>query len=410
MHRIARQIVDLDVRGGERAAHELNRRVSSICRGAGVASLEEALAPFDADERYHVIDRLEVDLGEVRLEGLETALTSALSAGVAKALRARRLEPQRDRGSAGPISRSPVAALLDAVLEFLRLGRLPWWYAGSGDPLEARLMAELESDAAAAAPSTGESPSRPAVEFLAELERTLRSSPTARLRLARQFSTRCALALLLRIDAHLQRRALDALEALREQVPRGELVARLEVGLVEAALEAFAVERSGATKATTAELAGAAVLDAHRLTAEERTQVASRLGIEPVEDADTRAEARWAETRKAGRESSDTLFVENAGVVLLHPFLEPCFEALGFAKDGELTNPSRAALLIHHLATGALTAEEHELVFAKLLCGVPLERPLFREPAISAVEQAEATALLEAVVRHWDVLRGTSVD
>jgi hypothetical protein len=104
------------------------------------------------------------------------------------------------------------------------------------------------------------------------------------------------------------------------------------------------------------------------------------------------------------------VYVECAGLVLLHPFLPRFFEALGIAADGKILQPERALCLLHYLATGQDIAPEYALILPKLLCNVPLETPAEVDVGLTAAEMEESTALLEAVIGHWDALRSTSPD
>ena len=116
------------------------------------------------------------------------------------------------------------------------------------------------------------------------------------------------------------------------------------------------------------------------------------------------------QTANAGIDLVEGVYVGCAGAVLLHPFLSQLFEGLGIAAEGTLAQPERALLLLHFLATGQRGAPEYELLLPKLLCGLPLEEPVAATVALTAAEEEEAVALLEAVIRHWDALGGTSVD
>jgi hypothetical protein len=73
---------------------------------------------------------------------------------------------------------------------------------------------------------------------------------------------------------------------------------------------------------------------------------------------------------------------------------------LEIADGDELVEPGRALSLLHHLATGELTAPEHRLTLAKVLCNVPLDQPVEVDVGLTEAETAEAMALLEAVIRH----------
>ena len=68
----------------------------------------------------------------------------------------------------------------------------------------------------------------------------------------------------------------------------------------------------------------------------------------------------------------------------------------------------RALSLLHYLATGELTAAEHQLTLPKALCELPLEQPVPADVELTAAELAEGHALLDSVVHHWEALRGSS--
>lgn len=112
------------------------------------------------------------------------------------------------------------------------------------------------------------------------------------------------------------------------------------------------------------------------------------------------------------------IVVEQAGLVMLAPYLAAFFEHLGLhwlppAPEDLLPDDApaaRAAHLLHHLATGEDHAEEHRLLLPKVLCGIPVETALPRDVQITAAEKTEALNLLEAVIRNWPVLRNTSPD
>lgn len=104
------------------------------------------------------------------------------------------------------------------------------------------------------------------------------------------------------------------------------------------------------------------------------------------------------------------VYVAQAGLVLLHPFLPRLFEALDIAHGAELVAPERALCLLHFLATGQRAAPEYELALPKLLCNVPMESPVDTLAGPTIDEQQEAAALLNAVIGHWDALRDTTVD
>jgi hypothetical protein len=107
------------------------------------------------------------------------------------------------------------------------------------------------------------------------------------------------------------------------------------------------------------------------------------------------------------------LYVGNAGLVLLWPFLTRYFEMFGLVKDGRFvdeTARSRAVYLLQWLASGRHEAAESELILNKLLCGMPAAvAPEFVEPP-SEEELSTGQGLLYAVTQRWEKLKHTSVD
>jgi hypothetical protein len=104
------------------------------------------------------------------------------------------------------------------------------------------------------------------------------------------------------------------------------------------------------------------------------------------------------------------IYINNAGLVLLHPFLPQFFGALDIAEEEQLLRPERALCLLHFLATGQDIAPEYELMLPKILCNIPLDMPVEADVKLTDKEQEEAAALLTAVIEHWEALRNTSPD
>lgn len=107
----------------------------------------------------------------------------------------------------------------------------------------------------------------------------------------------------------------------------------------------------------------------------------------------------------------DTGFhVDNAGLVILHPFLPQLFSGLGISNEDGLIKPERALCLFHYLGAGRDTAPEYELILPKILCSVPLIEPVESQVYLTNEEKREADVLLQTVIRYWEVLRNTSPD
>ncbi|MBI5916471.1 MAG: hypothetical protein HY842_13930 [Bacteroidetes bacterium] len=105
--------------------------------------------------------------------------------------------------------------------------------------------------------------------------------------------------------------------------------------------------------------------------------------------------------------SESGVYISNAGLVLLHPFLQLFFESLKVAKNGQIVKPGKALQLLQFLATGH-TAPEYEMPLNKLLCGLLPEAFVPSKLRLTKKEKAECHQLLGAVIRHWSALKNTS--
>jgi len=105
--------------------------------------------------------------------------------------------------------------------------------------------------------------------------------------------------------------------------------------------------------------------------------------------------------------------LQNAGLILLHPFLKPFFIQTGLAnKQGilEKNKVNLAVQVLHFLATGNESFFEGKLVLEKFLCGLSLKRSLPKHSLLSEEIKAESEILLKEVIRHWPALKNSSVN
>jgi hypothetical protein len=106
-------------------------------------------------------------------------------------------------------------------------------------------------------------------------------------------------------------------------------------------------------------------------------------------------------------------YINNAGLVLLHPYLHIFFDALGLLEKRAFKNPAaqdKAVQLLGYLASGETDLPEYDLVFPKLLCGLLPEDPVDRFVELTELDKTEANQLLEAVINNWNALGSTSAD
>ncbi|EJL75841.1 contractile injection system tape measure protein [Chryseobacterium populi] len=109
---------------------------------------------------------------------------------------------------------------------------------------------------------------------------------------------------------------------------------------------------------------------------------------------------------------SSSLFIENAGLVILHPFFQTLFKKLNLCTEEAWTGKNsqhKAILITQYLITGQDIFFENELVLNKLLCGFPVDNVVNTRQKISKKEKETCHDLLSAVTEHWSSLKGSSV-
>jgi hypothetical protein len=119
-------------------------------------------------------------------------------------------------------------------------------------------------------------------------------------------------------------------------------------------------------------------------------------------DSDIRDRKKKTESRR--RLEDEGVFIDNAGLVLLHPFLAPLFTTLEWWDGTRFATPElhrKAVLLTQYMVYPGEDFPEHQLLLNKVLCGYEPEETLPSELLCTGREIAETDELLEAVIGHW---------
>lgn len=429
-HLIRRQYLHVDVNGTEADGIKLQRDLPELCRQRLLPAIEQVLQSVALqDEQHLTIERLEIDTGILPFERLEHDLCTAVALALEQALHDLPV-PERhpsSQATTGNICyRTERQRCGEALDYFLTTGRLPWFFRlPDGKNLE---QAVLDSWRKTGTANSGS---------LNAVIRTL-SSSRARKRLLYQFSPAFSAELLLRLSPESQKNLQAVLQALHAADAPPVDVKNFVRQLWETAFASVAAgetstapslaARAWASFATSApqhsELLS--VIQRHWPAAVENGFSKPQNGITYSQRMETQQNGRPSHngtdryaadvvekqlsTAADSDELEDGVYIDCAGLVLLHPFLPRFFEALGIAAEDRLLQSDRALCFLHFLATGQTVAPEYALVLPKILCNVPLEASVESLIELSSAELEEATALLDAVVHHWEALRNTSID
>jgi hypothetical protein len=108
----------------------------------------------------------------------------------------------------------------------------------------------------------------------------------------------------------------------------------------------------------------------------------------------------------------DEIYINNAGLVILHPFLGQFFEQLQFIQDGEWINEQaqhQAVILLDYLATGYYPSEEFNLPLSKIMCGMHPETVITEDLIIDENIKEACNVLITEIIIHWAALKNTGI-
>jgi len=111
-------------------------------------------------------------------------------------------------------------------------------------------------------------------------------------------------------------------------------------------------------------------------------------------------------------ESEEAIYIANAGMVLVTPYLPQLFRRLELsdgAKFRDKRAAERAIHLLQFIVNESCDSPEFLLPLNKLVCGVQTEVPIAREVELLQRERVVIEGMLTAIIQNWVILGSTSV-
>ena len=276
---------------------------------------------------------------------------------------------------------------LDAFIYFLRTGLTPWWKSNLSDLLDEKSIKTIISE-------TG---------FSSRFIKVLTLNK-ARHRLINQFSDNM-LSLLLRssnskkiVAKHKTFSVLEKNDALRK-------------AFWVALIDGYRLKNGSKVKNMLHQFTMDKTLDSNESqTLENFATSIINFPLEGVEDIELQSEKKALYNVNPNEEG---LFVNNAGLVLMHPFFKQLFINTKIAdSNGKIieSKVETAIHLLHYLCTKEEQQIESELVLEKFFCGYPIDQPMLRFIELRQELKEMAEEVLQAAITHWKVLKNTSPD
>jgi len=129
--------------------------------------------------------------------------------------------------------------------------------------------------------------------------------------------------------------------------------------------------------------------------------------------ADSKTNSNRHELTKTPVEIGDAVYIRNAGLVLLAPYLSTLFDRLKLLQHNQFVSADASAHAVHmlqYMVDGVGDAPEYMMVLNKLMCGVATAKPVVRAVFISDEDKEVVNGLLNAVIGNWKGIGNTSVD
>ncbi|MDO8937584.1 MAG: contractile injection system tape measure protein [Methylicorpusculum sp.] len=406
-HSIRQYRLEAEMSGTEAESLTLQRLLSQLTASKIIPVLEQTFDRCSVPDAHLYLDSLVIDAGTIDYDRLAQELPEKIAESLAKSLLDwvsvhARLETD-DASIAN--YKSKRQSVEQALLFFLVSGRLPWSFKLLPEQsLEQRVLEVWQDEDA-----TG----HPGSYFIRELMAELKNE-NVRTRLLNQFSLAFCEVLLALLSDRAKAvfdEVIDSLVLLESPIDQKNAFVRQ---LLEGLLVMIASDQR---------LSVAALINKSRILLTDQAHKSEdwlpwQQWLEECwpgksEDIQRKLEPSAEVTLNQHANDADIaegLYIDNAGLVLLHPFLPQLFEALGIVRGEKIIRPDFALSLLHYLATGQDKAPEYELVLPKLLCQLPLSAPIASLVVLPDYARQEADALLRAVIKHWGALRNTSID
>jgi len=399
-------------------ANEIQNSVSIFGREKIPRIIEESLSQADIGRSTAIIDKIEIDLGEITISNFKTDFLTLFKKGLNEKI--------GEFNFKNPSVRSKDIVVLDKeksdfeiLKHFLLSGTIPWYAESYPQDLQRifKSLVELKPE-----------------YFLKFIETHLASTSFVQ-RMVYQFpETYIVLLLEIIFKTKLEEQLLFSKQFF-SVVKRSQLLTA-KIPYPDQMMLIVLIETLGIAKDNTGIgfkenylniLARKLNIKNSKLLKEISERVRELKLIPVTKELFKTAKGRvdkWAETgekddviskkietepdKKTGPES---YYISNAGLSLLNPFLSELFRKLKLTTKNKFINEAAVHKAIHlsqYAVFGNKAKPEYLLVFNKLICGYPLEKPIPIKVNLSRREKSETTRMVNAAIKHWSVLKNTS--
>lgn len=460
-HIIHKQTFHLAV-DAENQAHSVTEAVQETYYNKVLSAMDEVFTRLSPDDRIYRFDRLEIDIGQIGPENIETELAGRI-AEMAEVLIRDKIDASHHKTSVdeGLEVIPDRESVFEAFLHFLQTGFLPWWFTDGNSKTPEELFRDISRHFNAQNISKFKS----ALKFQTAAKRlSMQFSETfkTRLFLAVAYSQKAKIALKeqhetsgIKTSGLISILLKEILAALRQLGISNEIQQNANMAMLQSfvtsdiAFRFFSKNHNGDKLPQEVEntislafrqliniliqdglrreeidmlMAGLSRvlpiksytrfwLNQHKTDFLDLEKFVSATNGSTVLKNQFPEEDSMAE-KQIEKLAEEGIYIHNAGLVIMWPFLNYYFGQLQLLKDGDFISPEKRAhaiQLLHYISTGNEVYPEQQLALNKIMCGMPLAHPFYGESEISENEKTETETLITTVIQKWEAIGRISV-
>ncbi len=382
---------------GNEDAFIMNQKANELHTDAFSPAIEKALSRYDDMDNIICYDELVIN---ITVDGNNDWM-EAVRDQFEKQLK-EMLEKNKDEGTKGIVIKKTSSAFFETLIYFLNYGVLPW-NASAGNKEEFEMLFE---EWAASITADEKKQMAATLQHLHAIKRMIN--------IATNDSFEKILAIVFNNPGEEKAALFIASKITGQEAPGKNFSKELKELLLKIAASFNTMNIDSAAGEWIKQLENSKALfsekDIEAIQASALKEILSKLENKDVNNAEMKYTDDIIAYKREKEIFAEGIYIKNAGVVIIAPFLPRLFENAGFCKDKKITDNAKALLLVHYCIYGNNDAAEFELLLPKILCGIDAEEPVDTLVTLSDGEMREADDMLLSVIEHWAVLKNTSVE
>ena len=397
-HIILKQVVDCEYHG-DTDGFDLQQRITEWCNRELIPRIDEQLQTVQTGAMVYKIDKLYI---EVQVDERGNWLSAAAEMIVKQLHKTVDIEIQKANSEIALQPKTYPQLFVEAFIYFLQYGNLPWWSPVTTNQV---WQEELESLLITGFSDNAKS----------SLLQILKQ-PKVQQRLLYQMPDELFIKLMVQINPGIEKDITNLINDIKHLVQNTEerkaVLTLFRQSVMAFIYEVESYEFAGHVYGHFVQQLSAAghLAHVHINSGKFSAAIVKALETQKSRTATPLPQEKDMPVPDEGEKMDlqNGLYINNAGLVIVAPFLPSLFKKLELFNDTAITDINRAVCLVQYLASGRERVAEFETGLAKILCGVAPDFPVDTNISLTKEEKHELNDLLESAIEYWNILKDTS--